>query len=740
MSIKFRLMGSVAMIFLIVVAMFGTTWVVTSSQKDDSLVINLAGRQRMLSQKLAKETLAYGTNPSEVLKKQIANTSAVFEATLNALRDSGNAPLTLDPNGAKAPLPKASEAVHAQLTKVKGLWGDYKNLIQDSVASGSPDVAKINKDSVVVLKTMNAAVVMMQGESESRVSTLLIMQSVCIGVGIILVLIVIVSINSRLTTPLISLQTYAGEVAGGDLDAHIEGRFTGELESLKTAIETMVDNIRKTMADVEAKGDEAAKNAREASKSAKASQEQYEQFKKLFTTMKNAAGKASDISQRVATSVTQLAASVDQVNHGTDIQRDRMSETATAMEEMNATVLEVAQNAASAAQSATEARDNAQVGADGVRAAVVSFDGIKTQILDLNASMGELGEQAISIGNIMDVVTDIADQTNLLALNAAIEAARAGEAGRGFAVVADEVRKLAEKTMAATKEVGDAVQKIQMQARDNIKAVETSVEDIVKSTEAANESGQFMTQIVTIVGETAGQVESIATASEEQSAASEEINQAVADVTHIASETAQGMTEAARALEAMAAMAGDLDNVIRDMSGDSSALLNKEIKTLDQMREELEEQGLQMSDRSGLKAKDSKGMMQWTDDLSVNIRWVDEQHLKLVDLINSLHQAMHSGRGKEAVVEILGELKQYTVFHFGNEEEQFETHGYPEEENHIKAHQMFVDKVIEFEEKIMSGKAVVTMEVMDFLKDWLIKHIKVVDAQYSSFFNKKGIY
>ncbi len=149
-----------------------------------------------------------------------------------------------------------------------------------------------------------------------------------------------------------------------------------------------------------------------------------------------------------------------------------MTETATAMEEMNATVLEVAHNASNAAESAARARENAQVGAEGVRQAVTSIDAIKDQILDLNESMGELGSQAEGIGQIMNVVTDIADQTNLLALNAAIEAARAGEAGRGFAVVADEVRKLAEKTMQATKEVGDAVSTIQSQARSNITAVE----------------------------------------------------------------------------------------------------------------------------------------------------------------------------------------------------------------------------------------------------------------------------
>ncbi len=740
MNIKSRLIGSVIMIFLIAVGMFAATWVVTSSQKDDSLVINLAGRQRMLSQKLAKETLAFGATGNTALKGQIASTIEVFEMTLSALADSGPAPLTVDPKGPKANLPQASPAVFGQLRKVKDVWTGYKKLVSDAVASGQPDVAKITKDSVVVLKTMNAAVVMMQGESESRVTTLIITQLGCVGVGILIIIIVLYNLQTKLTTPLSSLQRFAGEVASGDLDAEIEGKYSHELLALKDATVTMVSNLKENMAEVETKSREAEQSASKANEAMHEAEDQQKQVRKLLETMSQAASKANGISQRVSSSVAELAAKVDEVNNGTDVQRDRMAETATAMEEMNATVLEVARNASSAAESAGLARENAQTGADGVRAAVISIDAIKEQILDLNSSMSELGEQAENIGNIMNVVTDIADQTNLLALNAAIEAARAGEAGRGFAVVADEVRKLAEKTMDATKEVGTAVHTIQAQARSNISAVERSVEDIVKSTEAANESGQFMEEIVSIVGETAGMVESIATASEEQSAASEEINMAVADVTQVASETAQGMGEASQALDAMAAMAADLDIVIRDMSGESSSMLNPDVKTLEEVEAELKADGRKMSDRSGLKVTDPTGMMQWVDELSVNVRWVDEQHIRLIDLINELHKAMGAGKGKDAVAGIIHDLREYTVFHFGNEDKEFARLGYSESESHMAAHRMFIAKIEDFEEQVRSGRSTVSMEILDFLKDWLVQHIMGVDQQYSPFFNKNGIY
>ena len=157
MNIKFRLIGSVALIFLIIVGMFAATWVVTSSQKDDSLVINLAGRQRMLSQKLAKETLAFGADKSDELKAQIASTIAVFETTLDALTDSGEAPLTTDPTGAKAELPGASRAVQVQLVNVRGVWSSYKAEIEEAVVSGEPNVAKISSQRVDVLKEIGRA-------------------------------------------------------------------------------------------------------------------------------------------------------------------------------------------------------------------------------------------------------------------------------------------------------------------------------------------------------------------------------------------------------------------------------------------------------------------------------------------------------------------------------------------------------------------------------------------------------
>lgn len=279
-----------------------------------------------------------------------------------------------------------------------------------------------------------------------------------------------------------------------------------------------------------------------------------------------AAAEAEEVSQRLSSAAEQLSAQIEQAKGGSDTQRFRVQETASAMEEMNSTVLEVAQNASTAAEEADAAKQNAQNG-EGIVAEVISAVGeVQSQADNLKVSMEDLGTQAADIGKVLEVITDIADQTNLLALNAAIEAARAGEAGRGFAVVADEVRKLAEKTMDATSEVGGAITKIQNMTQENVTATEQAVTSVTRSTDLANDSGRALSEIVGRVETAADQVRAIATAAEEQSATSDEINRATDEINQIATEASQVMDEASQAVQEVAAMASRLNAVIEGMA------------------------------------------------------------------------------------------------------------------------------------------------------------------------------
>lgn len=279
----------------------------------------------------------------------------------------------------------------------------------------------------------------------------------------------------------------------------------------------------------------------------------------------HAAQSARAISEQVSSASEELAAQIRQSSEGAGEQQKLTGESASAMTQMNASVLEVARNASDAAELAANTQEKAAEGGDIVGKAVEKIHAVAQQAHSLKEEMNVLGTRADGIGQIITVIEDIADQTNLLALNAAIEAARAGEAGRGFAVVADEVRKLAEKTMSATREVVEYVGAIQASTRQNVQATEIAVELVEDSTDLATRSGEALQAIMGMVESTADQVRAIATASEEQSAASEQINSSVTVINDISEQTAAAMIESTTAVESVAQLAQDLNGIIENM-------------------------------------------------------------------------------------------------------------------------------------------------------------------------------
>ena len=278
--------------------------------------------------------------------------------------------------------------------------------------------------------------------------------------------------------------------------------------------------------------------------------------------MTEVANQAMDISNRMAAASEQLSAQVGQVSRGADMQRERVSSTATAMEEMNSTVMEVARSAGGASQQANTSREKAQTGSELVEKVIGSINEVNAVSHELQMNMQSLGQQAESIGGVMNVISDIADQTNLLALNAAIEAARAGEAGRGFAVVADEVRKLAEKTMTATTEVGSSIRGIQTATQNNARRFVDAATSVERATQLAGTSGEALREILTLANQTSELITGIATAAEQQSATSEEINHSIDEISRIANDTASGMMHSSSAVQEIAGMAQELKNLL----------------------------------------------------------------------------------------------------------------------------------------------------------------------------------
>ncbi|NTU59455.1 MAG: methyl-accepting chemotaxis protein [Deltaproteobacteria bacterium] len=229
--------------------------------------------------------------------------------------------------------------------------------------------------------------------------------------------------------------------------------------------------------------------------------------------------------------------------HGAQEQNDRTQTAASSAEEMSASVLQVARGAQQAASVATSAAQTAESGSAVVEQGMQGMTRVAERVKDIARTVRELGDRSREIGEVMQVIDDIADQTNLLALNAAIEAARAGEHGRGFAVVADEVRKLSEKTAKATQQVRDTVLAIRQETDKAVESVEAGVAEAGQSVDLSRGAADALREIVAQIERNSDMVNQIAVATEQQSRAVNEISRNLESVAGLARETAAGVEQ-----------------------------------------------------------------------------------------------------------------------------------------------------------------------------------------------------
>jgi len=417
----------------------------------------------------------------------------------------------------------------------------------------------------VYIDNIEARRVQVSGDIEAHVG-----RSTTIILGVVAALLVLLVlplswlIVRSVVVPIQEATKASMDISEGDFDVHLDERGRDEASRLAKALNAMARTLATNIEEINAKTQEAEHKAQQAEIATQEANEAKAQAERAKAEgMYQAAVRLEEIVERISAASEEMSSQSEEIRQGTDVQADRISSTATAMEEMNATVLEVARNSAEAAQRGDEARQEAQAGSRIVNESITAMNTTRDQTQVLKENMGLLGQQAESIGAIMTVIEDIADQTNLLALNAAIEAARAGEAGRGFAVVADEVRKLAEKTMGATKEVGDSIRSIQDVAAKNIKSMDMAVIDLENAVQLTHKSGQALERIVAGVEDSSQQINSIATAAEEQSATSEEINRAVDEINRITAETASGVAQSAAALRDLSEQLADLSDLVQ---------------------------------------------------------------------------------------------------------------------------------------------------------------------------------
>lgn len=285
-------------------------------------------------------------------------------------------------------------------------------------------------------------------------------------------------------------------------------------------------------------------------------------FNEFIGKLQRMIKKVAHVTDKVASASVELSATAEEISKGTDSLTSRASQTAAAVEEMNATVGQVAQNSGKAASLAQDTVSTAKGGGSVVSNTISGMQELSEAVANSATIIAALGKSSDQIGEIVRTIEDIADQTNLLALNAAIEAARAGEQGRGFAVVADEVRKLAERTTKATKEIGDMIRHIQQDTRGAVDSMQQGTQKVSAGVELVNKTGEALSQIVQMVSESADMIRQIAVASEEQSVATQQIASDIENVAKVTKESASGANESAKASQDLSQLAVELQNIV----------------------------------------------------------------------------------------------------------------------------------------------------------------------------------
>ena len=285
-------------------------------------------------------------------------------------------------------------------------------------------------------------------------------------------------------------------------------------------------------------------------------------FNSFMENLNSIVGKVVETAGQLSSSANLLLATSEMMASNGDEVTTQVSTIAVASEEMAATSNDVAQNCTIAADSSHQANELALSGSAVVQETVSVMNRISERVKESAQTVDSLGDRSNEIGEIVGTIEDIADQTNLLALNAAIEAARAGEQGRGFAVVADEVRALAERTTKATKEIGKMIKTIQVETKKAVGSMEEGVEEVEKGTVEAAKSGQALQEILDQINAVSMQVNQIATAAEQQTSTTNEISNNIHMITEVVGATADVARDSAEAASQLTKLAEDLQQTV----------------------------------------------------------------------------------------------------------------------------------------------------------------------------------
>ena len=472
-------------------------------------------------------------------------------------------------------------------------------------------------------------------------------------------------------------------IASGDLDIACD-RKAGAENSLLRALMEMVCSLQHLLGKVKGETDRLAITSQELTRAS--------------ATMAKNAEDSAERANGVAAATEEMSVNMNTVAMASEQAAGNVNIVATAVDEMTEAIRTIAQSTEKANRITQEAVGYAQSSSEKVNA---------------------LGRAAREISKVTEVITEISEQTNLLALNATIEAARAGEAGKGFAVVANEIKDLARQTAEATGEIKEQIDSIQA-------STDTTIAEIQRISEVINDVSEIVSSIDKAVEEQNQTTQEIGANVREASQGIAEMSENVAQSSAVASEIAQDIAEVSSLARASRQQSVQVEVSSQMLSG-----------IVEELRQEMSRFKLSVELERG--GRDSAAGIHWDESLSVGIGSIDEQHKRLVTMINDLFSAVRTGQGRNRTSKILDDLVAYTKEHFGYEERLFTEHGYAETDQHKQAHKKLVDQVLDFHRRFKSGQADVDTDLLLFLKDWLINHIMKTDKRYSAFLKEKGV-